>query len=401
MKILYLEGINYLNEHLSGFSSERVNTKRALVRLIFHQHIYHYSDKRGNSFAISTSFMEKYLGCDRKTFNRLNEKYQLFQVDNKWSEGSARKIQYRDRTLRLLEHFYTEHRPKKLMQSCKVSGKIETKVVSKRQVKVIKVGKLMVYSLIEVDMSALKHYIDNCNVPRKKVMACQVYGFSNTEQFGWGMYPQTFHQSDNGRVTALGGSMQNLDRDIREAALNGYYDYDISCCHFAILAQNGKYPKIQDYVDNTSQRRKEVAEAIESEYEDVKRCFIAMLYGANRGKNEDKCAIAKYLGADKVDPFWNHPFVSDLYAECIVAAKEMMETDKVDFSDLSKCLTTMEGLMLAEITNMNLIHVPMFDGFVSSAALDCEEMEKRLLQEFDVKTTVKRRKIDYWGQVGA
>ena len=123
-----------------------------------------------------------------------------------------------------------------------------------------------------------------------------------------------------------------------------------------------------------------------------------MLYGANRGKNEHRCAIAGYLGEDKVDSFWDHPYVSDLYKECIVAAKEFLGASEVDFSELSKCLTTMEGLMLAEITNMNLIHVPMFDGFVSNVALDCKEMERRLLKEFDVKTTIKCRKIDYWAQ---
>lgn len=397
MKILYLEGIDYLNRNLEGFSKERKDTKRALVRLIFHQHMYHFSDKSSEFVAISVTFMERYLGCDRKTFKRLNNKYGLFHVEETWSQGAARKMQYTEKTLALLQDFYTEGKPKLLMQSKETRGKIVDSVARMRPKNIIKVGKLMIYNVIPVDMAALKHYIDHAD-GRKLVFACQIYGFANTEQFGWGMYPQEFHRSDNGRVTGVTNSLQNVDRDIREAALNGYYDYDVSNCHFAILEQVGDYPTIRDYVENTKQRRNQIAKDIGADYEDVKRCLLAMLYGANRGKNEYKCAIAGYLGRDKVDMFWDHPYVVDLYAECKAAARKLLGVDKIDFKQLSYELTTIESKILEDVTEGTIIHVPYFDGWVSDLPYDCRELERLIEERHGIRTTIKCRKIDYWGQ---
>ena len=397
MKLLYLQGIDYLEKHLPGFSKERSDTKRAIVRLVFHQHMHHYSDKGDRYICISTSFMEQYLGCTTRTFNRINATYGLFTVEEQWHTGSARKMQYATKTLSLIVGFYTSDAAKKLMQSKRRSGKIVDSLVRPRPKNIIKVGKLMIYNVIPVDMAALKHYIDHAD-GRKLVFACQIYGFSNTEQFGWGMYPQEFHRSDNGRVTGVTNSLQNVDRDIREAALNGYYDYDVSNCHFAILEQVGDYPTIRDYVENTKQRRNQIAKGIGADYEDVKRCLLAMLYGANRGKNEYKCAIAGYLGRDKVDTFWDHPYIVDLYAECKAAARKLLGVDKIDFKQLSYELTTIESKILEDVTEGTIIHVPYFDGWVSDLPYDCRELERLIEERHGIRTTIKCRKIDYWAQ---
>lgn len=398
MKLLYLQGIDFLCARLAGFSKERKDTQRAISRLIFHPHLRHYSDPDGEYISIPVSFMEDYLGCDRKTFNRINKLYGFFEVDTYWSEGTSRRMKYTGMSLSLIKEFYTGRESKKLMQATRRSGKITDSVARPRARNQIKVGRLMIYSVVQVDMEALKHYIDNASNGRKMLAACHVYGFSNTEQFGWGMYPQEFHKSNNGRVTGITSSLQNLDRDIREAALNGYYDYDVANCHFAILEQQGDFPTIKDYVDNTRERRKALTEELDVDYDTIKRCILAMLYGANRGKNEKKCAIASYLGSNKVDSFWNNPYIVDLYGECKSAAKELLGKDKLDFKELSFKLTKIEAEILEDVTDGTLIHVPMFDGFVSDVPFDCEELSSIILDKHGIKTRIKKRIIDYWGQ---
>lgn len=395
MKVLYFDAREYLARELDGFCYERSNTQRGIVKILFHSHRRHWDDKDGDSFAIPSKFMEEYLGVCRETFRRLNKKYKFFDVVGDSTYGKSRRLKYTQRTLELIDKFYSDQSAKKLMQAVVRNGRVIDRPLTAKEL--IKVGDLMIKGLIEVDMDALQHYVDNSS-DRKRIAALDVMAHSNTKDFGYGVFVQDFKRSDNNRVTGVTSSLQNLDRDIREAALNGYLDYDVENCHFAILAENGKYPIIQDYVDNTREHRDKIAEDVGISYDNAKRCVLAMLYGANRGKSERRCAIASYIGKDKVDDFWDHSFVQNLYGECLYAAKDLLGVEKVDFKELSKALTTVESLVLAHVTEGTIIHVPMMDGWVSDIPYDCAVLEQRILERFNIKTRVKKRVIDYWGQ---
>jgi len=66
--------------------------------------------------------------------------------------------------------------------------------------------------------------------------------------------PIQYQLHESGRLYAPGLNLQSCKRQVRQVALAGHWDADISACHFAIMAQMARQigvdcPAINQYVD--------------------------------------------------------------------------------------------------------------------------------------------------------
>jgi hypothetical protein len=69
-----------------------------------------------------------------------------------------------------------------------------------------------------------------------------------------GCLPIQYQLHESGRLYAPGLNLQSCKRQVRQVALAGHWDADISACHFAIMAQMARQigvdcPAINQYVD--------------------------------------------------------------------------------------------------------------------------------------------------------
>jgi hypothetical protein len=106
-----------------------------------------------------------------------------------------------------------------------------------------------------------------------------------------------------GRLFGTGVSLQNVPREVRNAALHGLWDYDVENCHFAIFEQMAaacgrQTPAIANYLANKEATRSGIAQRVGITYEDVKECLLATVYGAPQSEWKD-ASIPKVVGEEK------------------------------------------------------------------------------------------------------
>lgn len=98
--------------------------------------------------------------------------------------------------------------------------------------------------------------------------------------------PQVFLQSDAGRWYAKGAiNLQGCRRLTRSIAMHGYWNYDFSMCHHAILLSvAGKAdiecPELKRYAQDSRAYRNEVGRELRVSFAQVKEALIALIYGA-------------------------------------------------------------------------------------------------------------------------
>lgn len=116
---------------------------------------------------------------------------------------------------------------------------------------------------------------------------------------------------ESGRLYAEGLNLQSCKREIRQAALAGCWDIDMSTCHFAILAQMAKRfnvscPSIEGYVARKKEFRAEIARDIGVSLGESKKIINAVGYGAPRSTSP-YTEIARQIGQEKAAVFFKHP----------------------------------------------------------------------------------------------
>ncbi|MDN3518075.1 hypothetical protein QWY84_10680 [Aquisalimonas lutea] len=259
----------------------------------------------------------------------------------------------------------------------------------------VHVGDLVVSGQVHVDLSALDDYIHTTADNERWITRVRlIKAMAAKNQLPVGVIPQSYHQIPNGRIVGSGGfAIQNAHENLRTAAMNGYWDYDFTACHQAILAHFGDYPRTQALVDNPRAVREMVAADIGCEYKPVKTSIIAVLFGADDGLYEKKCAVAKNLGRNKVRAFWDHPWVSEYYNETVDAGRKLVgDVDNFHVA-LSNKLQNIESQLLAVVSRDKRVDVPMYDGFMSTESYDTAEMERLVEQETGYRITITKEKI--------
>jgi len=97
---------------------------------------------------------------------------------------------------------------------------------------------------------------------------------------------QSYEETTSGRLLAQGVlNLQTCHREVRKACLPGHYDYDVECCHFALLAglanrQGFKTPRIDAYVREKNKLRREVQMTSGGSLQQAKDVLTSLLYCA-------------------------------------------------------------------------------------------------------------------------
>lgn len=128
--------------------------------------------------------------------------------------------------------------------------------------------------------------------------------------------------------------LQETTRHIRSVALAGLWDYDISNCHFTLIATLAEglglgVPVIKDYLANKRARRAELQTILQRsatgaiDADDVKSAIIAVAYGMSLSRSSP--ALKKMFRSPAVVvAFTSNPWVRDLRRELSVCRTNIL-----------------------------------------------------------------------------
>ncbi len=133
---------------------------------------------------------------------------------------------------------------------------------------------------------------------------------------------------ESGRLYAEGLNLQSCKREIRQAALAGCWDVDISTCHFAIMAQMARKfgvscPSIEGYVARKKEYRDQIARDIGVSVRESKKIINAVGYGAPRSISP-YTEIPRQIGQEKAAAFFAHPLCCGIKADVDTAIKNIL-----------------------------------------------------------------------------
>lgn len=194
---------------------------------------------------------------------------------------------------------------------------------------------------VPINQAELERYIEACQDPEYREEAMQWLSLSRNTLCP-GHVPVQYVQVPSGRIYEDSFAMQSMSRSVRQAALSGLHDYDISNCHFAILSQWAAReglatPRIDHYLANKKSMREEIAKACYADVNDLKTALISLLYGAvPRGKSGMTSIKQEYsfglsslestLGRAQAHYFAQLPVVREMVEEIEVTRKKLMNT---------------------------------------------------------------------------
>jgi len=173
-------------------------------------------------------------------------------------------------------------------QSRKTDGQLASSVVLIDKDAVLKLYSDLGCSRLEVADStgaSLQVDLELDSIDRTRRQCLAVVDQATVEGLPENGILQTYHEADSGRIIGDGIHLQNINRMIREAALNGQYDHDIEACHAALLLgladQYGfKAETLSWYVDNKQAFRRYLSDEYDLDIEEVKQALTAITYGA-------------------------------------------------------------------------------------------------------------------------
>lgn len=96
-----------------------------------------------------------------------------------------------------------------------------------------------------------------------------------------GILKTQYIRTKTNRFTAIGFSLQNCNRELKEVALKGCYSYDVSASQWNILDQNlvSKSPSITHMIENKAFMRKQIATELRTSISNAKTITTACLFG--------------------------------------------------------------------------------------------------------------------------
>ena len=241
---------------------------------------------------------------------------------------------------------------------------------------------------------------------------------ATTKNFN-GYIPQHYIQSSSGRLYSPSISLQTCPKEIRKAALENYWDYDIDCCHFAILGQmvqklGFSCPAISNYVSNKNQIRGMIAGEVGITVGQVKTVLTATIYGAQRSQRSMD-AIPKEIGLDAANRLYRSPTYNQLKDELATAKSAVLKNHpqlsgqlinlfrkKIKPSEdpdtvMSHLLQGVEACALRAAIKgcMNEVILLQHDGFTTSKRIDCKKAEKSILKATGYVLTLQEEQIRY------
>jgi hypothetical protein len=148
----------------------------------------------------------------------------------------------------------------------------------------------------------------------------EIRRMAHTDVAGLGNVMHIYQESPSGRLYATGvASLQNAPKELRKAALVGLWDYDLSNCHFAIIANMARAAgyqcvAIENYMAHKKDVRGEIATEVGITIEQTKTCLLAVMYGA-RTSTWHENAIPETVGVDAARRLNQLPLFANIAAD--------------------------------------------------------------------------------------
>lgn len=138
-----------------------------------------------------------------------------------------------------------------------------------------------------------------------------------------GAIPIRYVEQSTGRLFAEGLSLQSAPREVRNAALAGCWDYDISNCHWSLINQlaeqyGHRCTAIRHYLAHKQDVRSEIAAGAGITTQDAKECLLMIMYGAQRSAHEE-ASIPGQIGPKAARELFQSPAFRQLCADVVKA----------------------------------------------------------------------------------
>lgn len=336
----------HLQKTIPGFKSEPVRHQHALAKMVWagrtkRRRHPHYED------AMSFGYEELDEWFGRAGFKAVNDRLGFFRVSDHWlhkMEGSARADEnytkgywFTDR-VQASRDKYLDRRWRKETRLLIVEGKIlkaqktlpsalastDTRGKAARATRAAKASKELRHVPVDLEnlerlrtwLRFIKGEWESGRAPHDLVteypslvvinrlyeLTSQVIRLAKTDVAGRGYIAQQYTESPSGRWYANGVNLQNASGLIKEAALEGKWEYDFSNCHFEIIRQMAAHygyecTAIAHYLDNKKPTRQAIASQAGISVEDAKVCLLAIMYGA-RASAWHENAIPQQIGEE-------------------------------------------------------------------------------------------------------
>ena len=120
-----------------------------------------------------------------------------------------------------------------------------------------------------------------------------------------------YQEVASGRIFGSGLCLQNVVREVRQAALRGCYDYDISNAHPTIIVQLADriglaMPAMQRFLDNKKLIRETIARDVGITVAEAKQSLISICYGVRRSLYSES-TIPELIGVERAKLLYQHP----------------------------------------------------------------------------------------------
>lgn len=156
-------------------------------------------------------------------------------------------------------------------------------------------------------------------VERLHDMTAQILRMSKTDVAGNGYIATQYVQAQSGRLYAKGINLQTASTLIKQAALDGLWEYDFSNCHFAILMQMAalhgyQCTAIASYLATKQATRRAIAEEAGITETQAKVCLLAIMYGA-KASDWHENAIPEEIGQEAARRLFAAPLFAGIHAD--------------------------------------------------------------------------------------
>ena len=230
-----------------------------------------------------------------------------------------------------------------------------------------------------------------------------------------GAVPIRYSEGSTGRLFAEGISLQSVPKEVRNAALAGCWDYDISNCHWTLIdclaADHGyECTAIRHYLANKSLVRSSIAQAVGIEIKAVKECLLMLMYGAGKSVRDwEPDAIPKCIGADAARRLYRDPRFIALDRDVRGARRTILQHWPVQVGLVSNALglqvkcTEPPAILLAHVLQGleakalmavvraygDNIQLCIHDGWVARERLDVGEVQQLISDAIGVNVVVE------------
>jgi len=249
-------------------------------------------------------------------------------------------------------------------------------------------------------------------------MTSEILRMSKTDVAGNGYIATQYVQAQSGRLYAKGINLQTAPTLIKQAALDGLWEYDFSNCHFDIIKQMAalhgyQCTAIAHYLATKQATRRAIAEQAGITEAQAKVCLLAIMYGAKASEWHEN-AIPEEIGQEAARRLFAVPLFASIHADIKQARSTILKSwrrtangslsnmfgkaiaaDAKPEEQLAHLIQGVEALALQTAIKMhpNDIVLLQHDGFASTRRLSDKAIMEAVLQATGYRLELEEKTI--------